>query len=114
MPLEKQKSLKINNFISTGKTIQRNGKTVRVVYYCYTRTLWNSLFPDQDSFLNLSVSEGDVFEENFYRNPNTDYQPMQREIYYLPMSGLNRLDSLSDEEFDAQKKHAKLVWSGVL
>lgn len=114
MPLEKQKSLKINNFISTGKTIQRNGKTVRVVYYCYTRTLWNSLFPDQDSFLNLSVSEGNVFEENFYRNPNTDYQPMQREIYYLPMSGLNRLDSLSDEEFDAQKKHAKLVWSGVL
>ena len=109
---EQQKALKINDFISNGRTVQRNGKTVRVVYYCYTRTLWNSLF--RGSFNSSTIREGDVFEEDFYRNPNTDYQPVEREIYYLPMGNMERLDGLSDEEFDAKREHAELVWSGVI
>lgn len=109
---EQQRALKINHFTSNGRTIQRNGKTVRVVYYCYTRTLWNSLL--EDSFIGSTVREGEVFEENFYRNPNTDYQPLEREIYYLPMGNMDRLDRLSDEEFDAKREEAELVWSGVI
>lgn len=37
-----------------------------------------------------------------------------REIYYLPMRNLDKLNRLSDEEFDAQKEAARLVWSGVI
>lgn len=109
---EQQRALKINHFTSNGRTIRRNGKTVRVVYYCYTRTLWNSLL--EDSFIGSTVREGEVFEENFYRNPHADYQPVEREIYYLPMGNMDRLDRLSDEEFDAKKEEAELVWSGVI
>lgn len=114
MSQEKQKSLKINNFISKGRTIRRDGRTIRIVYYCYTKTMWNNLFPNDGSFVNSLISEGDVFEETFYRNANTDYQPKFREIYYLPMGNMNKLESLSDEEFDAQREKAALVWSGVI
>ncbi|MCI9340235.1 MAG: hypothetical protein HFG94_06185, partial [Dorea sp.] len=111
---EKQKSLKISNFISKGRTIQRDGKTIRVVYYCYTRTLWNNLFFDDSGSMNPLISEGDVFEETFYRNANPDYQPKTREIYYLPTVNMNKLERLSDEEFDAQREDAALVWRGVI
>lgn len=111
---EKQKSLKISNFISKGRTIQRDGKTIRVVYYCYTRTLWNNLFFDDSGSMNPLISEGDVFEETFYRNANAEYQPKTREIYYLPTVNMNKLERLSDEEFDAQREDATLVWRGVI
>ena len=114
LPIEKQKALKINNFTSRSRTIQRDGKTVRIVYYCYTRTLWNSLFPDDSQALNSLINEGDIYEESFGRNANEDYQPIPREIYYLPMRNLDKLNRLSDEEFDAQKEAARLVWSGVI
>ena len=114
MSPEKQKSLKINNFISKGRTIRRDGKTIRVVYYCYTKTMWNNLFPNDGSFMNPLISNGDVFEETFHRNANAGYQPKAREIYYLPMGNMNKLERLSDEEFDAQKEDAVLVWSGVI
>ena len=114
LPIEKQKDLKINNFTSRSRTIQRDGKTVRIVYYCYTRTLWNSLFNDDSQALNSLVNEGDIYEESFGRNANADYQPIMREIYYLPMRNLDKLNRLSDEEFDAQKEAARLVWSGVI
>ena len=114
MSSEKQKSLKINNFISKGRTIRRDGKAIRVVYYCYTKTMWNNLFPDDGSFINPLISKGDVFEETFHRNANAGYQPKAREIYYLPMGNMNKLERLSEEEFDAQKEDAVLVWSGVI
>ena len=37
-----------------------------------------------------------------------------REIYYLPMRNMDRLGRLSDEEFDALREKATLVWSGVI
>ncbi len=109
---EQRKAMKINNFTSNGRTIRRNDKDVRVVYYCYTRKLWNSLFGS--SFISGFVTEGDIFEESSSRNANEDYQPIEREIYYLPTGNMDRLDGLSDEEFDAQKENAELVWSGVI
>jgi len=35
------------------------------------------------------------------------------EIYYLPVRNLDRLEKLSDEEFDMQKEKGTLVWKGV-
>ena len=58
------------------------------------------------------ISEGAVYEEHLFRNANTDDQPIQREIYYLP--SVKGFDHLSDEEFDAQREVAELVWSGVI
>lgn len=111
---EQQKTFKINHFISNGRTIRRNGKDVRVIYYCYTWTLWNSLFPDQNSFMGAQISEGEIYEEYFSRNANAEYQPLEREVYYLPMGNMDRLDNLTDEAFDAQRAQAQLVWSGVI
>lgn len=111
---EQQKTLKINHFISNGRTIRRNGKDVRVIYYCYTWTLWNSLFPDQNSFVGTQISEGEIYEEHFFRNANAEYQPMEREVYYLPMGDMDRLDNLTDEAFDAKRAQAQPVWSGVI
>ena len=37
-----------------------------------------------------------------------------REIYYLPMGNMNRLSLLSNEEFEALKEDAVLVWSGKI
>lgn len=102
-----------NGFASLGRTIQRNGETVRVVYYCYTKSLWNSMFSENGGFVDYSIAQGDVYEDDFFINANADYQPEKREIYYLPVENMNRLNRLSDEEFDAQKENADLVWSGV-
>lgn len=114
LPTEQQKTLKINHFISNGRTIRRNGKDVRVIYYCYTWTLWNSLFPDQNSFVGTQISEGEIYEEHFFRNANAEYQPMEREVYYLPMGDMDGLDNLTDEAFDAKRAQAQPVWSGVI
>lgn len=41
------------------------------------------------------------------------HEPEWREIYYLPMRDLSELDEFSDEEFDALREEASLIWSGV-
>lgn len=100
---------------SRGRTIERDGEKVRVVYYCYTRSLWNSLFyPGENGFVNSSVSTGAIYEAEFFRDPVENYEPRMREIYYLPMGNMNRLSLLSDEEFEALKEDAVLVWSGKI
>lgn len=92
------------------RTIDRNGTPVRVTYYCYTNTLWNSLFGG--SFRSKMITtEGDLYEDNPY---DSDYQRQQREIYYLPKGNIKELERLSDEKFDALKEHATQVWSGIL
>lgn len=107
-----QESVQSDGLTSSGRTIERNGETVRVVYYCYTRTLWNHLFPETANFMDHSVSCGNIYEGSFFRESN--YRTKRREIYYLPMGNMNRLDRLSNEEFDAWKEQAVLVWSGVI
>ncbi|MDE7318857.1 MAG: zf-HC2 domain-containing protein [Lachnospiraceae bacterium] len=104
-----------DDFTSRGRTIQRDGETVRVVYYCYTRSLWNSLFhPGEDGFVNSSIHQGAIYERNLFRESLENYEPRMREIYYLPMGNMNRMGQLSDEAFDAQRENAVLVWSGKI
>ncbi len=109
-----QESVDSDDFTSRGRTLQQNGEPVRVVYYCYTRTLWNSLFPTNGCFMDSCISTGTIYENSLFRDSGADDQPKMRNIYYLPMGNMNRLDRLSDEEFDAQKENAVLVWSGVI
>lgn len=98
---------------STGRNVNRNGEIVRVVYYRYAKTLWTSLFFDSDlaDYSESGSSTGtDIYGERYQ---TADYKPQMIEIYYLPVRNLNRLDKLSDEEYDKQKEKGTLVWSGV-
>ena len=68
---------------SVGRTISRDGNEVRVVYYCYTKPLWNSLFVDSDL---QEYSEGgrstgtDMYGEHYQ---SIAYKPQMIEVYYL-------------------------------
>ena len=98
---------------SIGRNVNRNGENVRVVYYCYAKTLWTSLFFDSDlaNYSESGSSTGtDTYGESFQ---SADYKPQRIEIYYLPVRNLDRLDNLTDEEFDKQKDKGTLVWNGV-
>ncbi|MCI8515245.1 MAG: hypothetical protein HFI93_11590 [Lachnospiraceae bacterium] len=106
------KNIRCDNIRSRGRTIRRGGETVRVVYYCYTRTLWNEWFQDDTGFFDRSTSTAAIYEGmDLYQ---ADHRPQMREIYYLPLGNMEKLDALSDEAFDAQRKNATLVWKGVI
>lgn len=97
---------------SNGRTIYRNGEKTRVIYYCSTKTLWDILFyKDNGHSDNGYTSGGDIYGGSDYQEA---YEPEMREIYYLPMRNMDRLDKLSDEEFDALREKATPVWSGVI
>ncbi|MBE5981558.1 MAG: hypothetical protein E7249_20885 [Paenibacillaceae bacterium] len=98
---------------STGREVNRNGENVRVIYYCYAKTLWTSLLFDSDlaAYSESGSSTGsDIYGDGY---ETVDYKPQMIEIYYLPVRNLNRLEKLSDEEFDMQKEKGTLVWKGV-
>ena len=98
---------------SSGRDVNRNGENVRVVYYCYAKTLWTSLFFDSDlaAYSESGSSTGsDIYGDSYQ---STDYKPQMIEIYYLPVRNLHKLDDLTDEEFDGLKEKGTLVWSGV-
>lgn len=97
---------------SSGRTINRNGEKVRVIYYCYTKTLWDSLFIDSD-LLEYSES-GSAYGSDIYDYESRDYKPQMKEIYYLPMVNLYKIDNLSDEEYDKLREKCELIWSGVI
>lgn len=105
-----RESIENDDVASVGRTIERNGTNVRVVYYCYTKTLWNSLFGGSHAFADSFVTTGDIYEDRLY---HAEYKPVMTEIYYLPKGNMGQLEWLSDEEFEQQKEHATLVWSGI-
>lgn len=99
---------------SQGRTINRDGREVRVVYYCYTKSLWNSLFIDSD-LLGYSESGSEygssIYEDTF---DSTVYEPQMKEIYYLQIRNPEKFEALSDEEFDRLREKGDLIWSGVI
>ncbi len=109
----------INNAGSVARcrTISRNGEDVTVVYFCYYKTIWSSIFHGdfstyRESFIRI---DHDIYDQNF--DPDTGYHPTKREIYYLPSRELidaDKIYEMSDEEFDALKEQAGLIWSGVV
>ncbi len=108
------RSVGSDGITSAGRTIQRNGENVRVIYYCYTTSLWNRLFSEENRFVCRSTATGAVYERLFQRSEVSHYEQEQREIYYLPMGNMNRLERLSDEEFDALREKAALVFRGEI
>lgn len=95
------------------RTINRDGEAVRIIYYCYVESLWDHLF--------FKAGPGDriygrTYDSSLYGNQyqSPDYKPQMREVYYLPVKNIERLTELSDEDFDAQKERATLIWKGVI
>ncbi len=109
----------INNvgYVARSRTISRNGEDVTVVYFCYYKTIWSSIFHGdfstyRENFIHVDNSS---YDQNF--DPATGYHPSKREIYYLPSRELidaDKIYEMSDEEFDALKEQAGLIWSGVV
>lgn len=101
--------------MSFGKTINRNGKNIRVVYYYYSKTLWNSLFvdPDLQEYSESGMSTGtDLYGDSF---ETLNHAPQMVEIYYLPVKGIyDKMEHLSDEEYDQLRENRMLVWSGMI
>ena len=95
------------------RTINRDGETVRIIYYCYTESLWDHLFfkPGSKDWIYGRTYDSSLYGSQ-YQSP--DYQPQMREIYYLQVKNIEGLEKLSDEEFDEQKEHAILVWKGMI
>lgn len=98
------------------RIINRNGEDVKVVYYCYYKTLWDSIFHGDFCTYRESSSYIDLtYDRNL--DPTAGYQPIKQEIYYLPSRKLfdpDTFDKMSDEEFDGLKEQAELIWSGVV
>lgn len=99
---------------SRGRNMKRNDEDVWVVYYSYCKSLWDSLFYDAD--LSEESESGSVYGTNIYGDAfqSKNYKPQMREIYYLPMTNIHEIENLSDEEFEALKENATLVWKGIV
>lgn len=96
-----------------GRSIVRNGERVDIVYYCAQRELWDVLFSgeSQSDRRGGFWIMGNLNDDRVY---HAGYTPRMTEIYYLPMRNTKRLEQLSDEEFDAERENAVLVFSGVI
>lgn len=92
------------------RTIDRNGESVQVTYYCYTKGLWNLLFGDSRRTRKI-IAEDVLYGDS---NNSLNYVRKKREIYYLPKGNIDQLNRLSDQEFDTQREHSTHVWSGIL
>ncbi len=102
-----------SNVQKYGRTINRNGETVDVVYFCASRELWDVLFSGSETQADRRGSwiiHGNLDDNSIYHA----YTPRMTEIYYLPMGSTGRIKRLSDEAFDAEKEKGILVWSGVI
>lgn len=100
----------INNISSDliYRTVSRSGKDVKVYYYCYQESLWDSLLADP------ALRRGGEFRHiNSKGYDSLDYEPQMTEIYYLPIKHLSKFENLSDEEFDRLREKGRLIWSGI-
>lgn len=109
------RSIKNAVYISQSRTINRDGREVRVTYFCFYKTIWNSLlFGDLFNYSESGASFGDIYE-NRTPEKGQEYRPVETEIYYLQDGVLlgDKTDTLSDEAFDALKEKGWLIWGGM-
>ena len=108
----------INNagYTFRSRIIERNGEKVRVTYICFFKTLWDIIFfGDLQGYSESGAFSGDMYH-GCVTESQDEYEPVQTEIYYLPQRGmvtLSTIDDLTDEEFDALKEKASLIWNDV-
>lgn len=99
-----------------GRDINRNGESIKVMYYCYRQK-------PITSFLNNYVNFGNSSKYNFYSlgwQVGDVYKegsnPKKIEIYYLQdfYKNFGDHEGLRDEDIDALREKAILVWEGTI
>ena len=93
------------------RTIDRNGEKIKLIYYCYEKPLFFSLFIDPD-FQPFSESGARIGIDQ----PSTlySYESQPTEVYYMKEPNLYKYDKVSDKDFDELRKKSDLIWSGVI
>lgn len=90
------------------RTVSRDGENVKVYYYRYSESLWDVLFADP------SLKTGGLYMTiNANGFNRADFEPQMREIYYLPVKDLNKLEKFPDGEFDGLREQGTLILSGI-
>ncbi len=105
----------INNagFTCYSRTLNRNGENIRVVFFCYYKTLWDIVLNgDLSDYSESGSAFGDIYDDSLQKDNN--YMPGMKEIYYLPIRNLYKISSFSDEKIDALRNDAVLIWKGVI
>lgn len=98
-------------FTCVSRTVMRKGKAVRMVYFCYDKTLWNAIRYDDFSGISESGSAyGDMYDDSI--SDDGTYSPAYTEVYYLRDTRLHKLKSLSDDDYMKKADQASLIWSG--
>lgn len=93
------------------RTIDRNGEKIKLIYYCYEKPLFFSLFidPDLQPFSESGARIGIDQPSTLY-----SYESQPTEVYYMKGPNLYKYDKVSDKDFDELRKKSDLIWSGVI
>lgn len=98
-------------FMCVSRTVMRDGKPVRIAYFCYDRTLWNTIrYGDFSGISESGTAYGDLYDDSI--SDDGTYTSAYTEIYYLKTSKLYQLRGLSDDDYVKKAEQASLIWSG--
>lgn len=107
---------------SRSRVVERDGEKIKVLYFCCYKTLWGSIFqgdfaPYRESLSVYGLTQDALIQDRGAQDGKEEkisgYEPMPTEVYYLPIRNLSeKLESLSDEAYDAMRQEGTLVWSG--
>lgn len=98
-------------FECVSRSVKRDGQTVRLVFFCYSKTLWNMIRYGELSGISESGSGyGDMYDDSILDDGT--YTPEYTEIYYLKKTDLSKFRDFSDGDFIKETTQASLIWSG--
>ena len=97
------------------RLITVNGVETEILYLCCTETLSTKLRPTQDGIFSYQKFSG--LDKESFGFDYVDSPPIPLEIYYITVSkisNLEKISSMSDEDFYTQRMNGVLLWSGIL
>ncbi|MGP1570249.1 MAG: hypothetical protein ACTTH0_04940 [Eubacteriales bacterium] len=92
------------------RTIQRDGKKIKIIYLSYSKTIFASLFMDSD--FTDSITSGYSFARESGEKFDNTPEKLMTEVYYIKRTNLYKLDKLSDEEYDKLHENLEPIWCG--
>lgn len=102
------------NYVSFGdveRTVERNGRNVKVIYFSYTRPLFAILFNLLgDGYSGSSIRMHSEFDNDL--EDEKPFEPIFTEVYCLRHRDLYKLEDIDIKEYDALREKAQFVWSG--
>jgi hypothetical protein len=96
---------------AASRLISVNGVDTEIVYFNFTETLSTRWWPKYNGEQYNSI--GGVSKHVPYPAGIVNYPSLPMELYYVNTS-LDKFDSMSDDEFYAQRNNGVLLWSGTI